>query len=109
MNQDALTADPASSRRDHTPEFLLGEWAASTAPVYCRNLGGAILAANTAFSRKVGHAIPEIAGRDASTFINPEDLVAFETANAELGRPPHQAAPMHRWLTPQGWRWIGSV
>jgi PAS domain S-box-containing protein len=107
MSQDALVEGPAAARNVRTPDELLGEWAASAAPVYCRSMGGLMLAANPSFSRKVGHPVHEICGREAASFVNPDDLSAYEAANVELRRPPHQAAPTHRWLTPQGWRWIG--
>src|SRR5208283_2218085 len=38
--------------------------------------------------------------------IHPEDAPAYASAEADLMRPPHQVTRVHRWLTPQGWRWM---
>jgi PAS domain S-box-containing protein len=59
-----------------------------------------------AFARKVGQPAAGLAGLNVGKFINPDDVAAHEAANAELVQPPHQAASTHRWLTPQGWRWM---
>jgi PAS domain S-box-containing protein len=88
-------------------EILLGAWADATAPVYCRDLAGRILAANPAFMRKFGRTVAELPGLEAASLINSDDMALYQSAAAELNRPPHQAARSHRWLTPQGWRWMG--
>ena len=88
------------------PEAMLGPWADSATPVYCRDLSGCLLAGNAAFMRKFGRAAQEMPNLSIASLINPEDMVMFRSAAAELGRPPHQAARTHRWLTPQGWRWM---
>jgi PAS domain S-box-containing protein len=103
--QTEVAGSPESSS-ELTPATLLGEWAASTAPAYCRDQHGRILAANAAFTRKFGQPIQDVAGRDAARFINPDDLGLYEAAEAELAQPPYQAASSHRWMTPQGWRWM---
>jgi PAS domain S-box-containing protein len=106
MNRESPVAASAEPPAAHPAVNLLGEWANSTAPAYCRDLCGRILAANGAFARKFGQPLHELAGRDTTRFINPDDLASYEAAEAELARPPHAAASSHRWLTPQGWRWI---
>jgi len=88
------------------PESLLGPWTGSTTPVYCRDLHGCLIAANQAFLRKFGRTPAELPGLPIAELINPDDMAVFGSAAAELSRPPHQAARVHRWLTPQGWRWL---
>jgi PAS domain S-box-containing protein len=88
------------------PVTLLGPWTDVTAPVYCRDLEGRLLAANPAFLRKFGRTSANIPGLMVADLINPEDLPVYRSAAKELSRPPHQAARAHRWLTPQGYRWI---
>jgi PAS domain S-box-containing protein len=105
-HRESALATPDCPRPAAPRETLLGEWAASTAPSYCRDLCGRILVANAAFARKFGRPVQDITGQPAARFINPDDLPLFESADAELARPPHQTASSHRWLTPQGWRWI---
>jgi two-component system, cell cycle sensor histidine kinase and response regulator CckA len=87
-------------------ETLIGPWSDTTAPVYCRDLAGRILAANSAFMRKFGRTASELPTLAASGLINSDDLPQYQSAAAELSRPPHQATRSHRWLTPQGWRWM---
>jgi len=106
MNRESPVAASAEPPDAQPAVNLLGEWANSTTPAYCRDLCGRILAANGAFARKFGQPLHELAGRDTTRFINPDDLASYEAAEAELARPPHAAASSHRWLTPQGWRWI---
>jgi PAS domain S-box-containing protein len=88
------------------PEALLGPWTDATAPVYCRDLTGRVLAANSAFMRKFGRTTTELPGLTAQSLINSDDMPMYHSAAAELARSPHQAARSHRWLTPQGWRWM---
>ncbi len=88
------------------PEFILGPWSDSTAPVYSRDLAGRIIGANAAFMRKFGRMSNELPGLATASLINPDDLSLYESAADELDRPPHKAARAHRWLTPHGWRWM---
>ena len=87
------------------PEAGLGEWAASAAPVYCRDPAGSLLAANPAFVRKFRRPATELAGTVISSFVHPDDLSGFTAAAARMGSPTPEAARTHRWLTLQGWRW----
>jgi PAS domain S-box-containing protein len=89
------------------PENLLGAWIDAAAPVYCRDLSGRILAANPSFMRKFGRTSSDLQGLSAATLINSDDISLYQSAAAELARPPYQATRSHRWLTPQGWRWMG--
>jgi PAS domain S-box-containing protein len=38
--------------------------------------------------------------------VHPDDMPAYASAEEELKKPPHQVTRIHRWLTPQGWRWM---
>ncbi len=83
-------------------EPWLGAWAASTDPVYCRDLRGAILEANPSFVHKFGRS----AGQGLPGLLHPDDEPVVSAAEAELTRPPHRLTSEHRWLTPQGVRWF---
>ncbi len=101
----APSSPAAAPAQELTPETLLGAWIDSPTPVYCRDFSGRLIAANPAFLRRFAR------GTDArmvslTALINPEDLMAFHSAEIELLRPPHQASRSHRWLSPQGWRWM---
>jgi two-component system cell cycle sensor histidine kinase/response regulator CckA len=103
----ALDTAPVTAPSGEPPlEALLGPWTASTTPVYCRDLHGRLVVANPAFLRKFGRTAAEIPGLPITELINADDMAVFRSAAAELSRPPHQAARVHRWLTPQGWRWL---
>lgn len=101
----AAAADIAPGR-EITPEEILGGWIDSNFPVYCRDVSGRIVAVNVSFVRKFGRPASELRGFPAASFINADDLVHYSSAAVELARPPYQAVRTHRWLTPQGWRWI---
>ena len=88
------------------PASALSAWANSSSPAYCRDLSGQLLAANVAFTRKFGRGASVQAHDSVQGLINPEDISAYTSAEAELKRPPHQVTRCHRWLTPQGWRWM---
>ncbi|HYC72689.1 MAG TPA: PAS domain S-box protein [Opitutaceae bacterium] len=89
------------------PEAWLGAWSGSAAPVYCRDWSGRVLAANAAFARRFGRSADEFAGTPLATLVHADDLGAVARAEDDLRRPPHRSASESRWLTPQGWRWIG--
>jgi PAS domain S-box-containing protein len=96
----ALVKDGAQS------ESALGAWAASAAPAYCRDMSGRLLASNVAFNRKFGRGGTKTSLDAVLALIHPEDAPAYASAEADLMRPPHQVTRVHRWLTPQGWRWM---
>ncbi len=88
------------------PASALSAWATSAAPAYCRDLEGHLLASNVAFTRKFGRGALVPARESVPALIHPDDVSAYHSAEAELKRPPHQVTRVHRWLTPQGWRWM---
>jgi two-component system cell cycle sensor histidine kinase/response regulator CckA len=102
LTLDAGAATDASAIADR----LLGPWAGSTSPVYCRDAAGRFLAANPAFSRRFGRAAAALAGRVIGELLHRDDLAALQAADSELRRAPHQAEHQSRWRTAQGWRWF---
>lgn len=89
-----------------TPDTSLAAWENSADPVYCRDLGGRILAVNVSFARRFGRSSADLVGLVVSDLVWPEDVTAFESVLEELSRPPHRAVGEHRWRTPQGIRWF---
>lgn len=84
----------------------LGAWETSADCVYCRDLSGVIVAANTAFGRKFGSE-PRMAGSTRTAdLVSAEDAEVFRKANTALLRPPHRGVSEQRWITPQGVRWF---
>ena len=84
---------------------LLGGWAASVFPAYCRDPEGRLLAVNRAFLGKFtvprgGHA------EHVQELLHPEDAAGLAATLAALRLPPHRTAREQRWRTPQGWRWV---
>jgi two-component system cell cycle sensor histidine kinase/response regulator CckA len=100
LDDGAATAVPVIAER------LLGPWAGSTSPVYCRDDTGRLIAANPAFGRRFGRDTDALAGRTVRDFIHRDDAAALQAADAELRRAPHQAEHQSRWRTAQGWRWF---
>ncbi|MBI2517581.1 MAG: PAS domain S-box protein [Opitutae bacterium] len=88
------------------PEALLGAWAGSAALVYCRDWQGLLLAANHAFARKFGCIAAELPGKPVTTFLHQDDAAVLTIADTDLRSSTHRTNREHRWLTPQGWRWI---
>jgi PAS domain S-box-containing protein len=88
------------------PNFYLGEWTQSNAPVYCRDQTGRILAVNAAFARKVGRTAEELRGMSALQCLHPDDAPAFRAGLTREGGNSSELARTQRWLTPQGWRWF---
>ncbi len=86
-------------------ENLLGAWAASVFPVYCRDPEGRLLAANRAF---LGKFSLSRGGQPAAVqeLLHPEDAAGLAAGLAALRLPPHRHTREQRWRTPQGWRWI---
>ena len=87
-------------------DALLGPWANSADPAYCRDIAGRLLAVNQAFARKFGRAAGEWPGLPLATILHADDQSSPASVPAELARPPHRTAREHRCDTPQGWRWI---
>ncbi len=103
----ALTFEAgAATDAPATAEPLLGPWAGSTSPVYCRDVHGCIMAANQAFDRRFGRSSQSFAGRTVVDFIHRDDAPVLMAADAELRRGPPQSEHQSRWRTPQGWRWF---
>ena len=99
-------ADRALVKDGVQAESALGAWAASAAPAYCRDLGGRLLESNLAFNRKFGRGGTKTPLDAVLALIHPEDAPAYASGETDLLRPPHQVTRVHRWLTPQGWRWM---
>jgi PAS domain S-box-containing protein len=87
-------------------EALLGPWANSADPAYCRDHEGRLLAVNQAFARKFGRAPAEWPGTPLAEIMHAEDAATLASVLPELARPPHRAQREHRYDTPQGWRWL---
>ncbi|MGH7997240.1 MAG: ATP-binding protein [Opitutaceae bacterium] len=86
---------------------MLGEWADSQAPVYCRDAVGRIVGANPSFLRRFGRPPADLIGAPVVDWLHPEDAPGFLTT---LEAPPGTSGPessrTQRWQTPQGWRWF---
>ncbi|MBI2815129.1 MAG: PAS domain S-box protein [Opitutae bacterium] len=103
----ATSAVPLEALHPATPfDTLLGPWAHSADPAYCRDLDGRLLAVNQAFARKFGRAAAEWPGVSLGSILHADDQGSPATVPAELARPPYRTAREHRCDTPQGWRWI---
>ncbi len=87
-------------------DSLLGPWANSADPAYCRDLEGRLLVVNQAFARKFGKAAAEWRGAPLTAIVHVDDNAALATVLDELGRAPHRVLREHRCDTPQGWRWF---
>lgn len=87
-------------------DALLGPWAHSADPAYCRDQAGRLLAVNHAFARKFGKAAAEWTGTPLSAILHADDGAALAGIVAELERPPYRVTREHRCDTPQGWRWF---
>lgn len=106
MHTWSTFADRALMQEGPQPASTLSAWATSAAPAYCRDLSGRLLATNVAFSRKFGRGGSMAAHETVLPLVHPEDAAAYASGEAELKKPPHQVTRVHRWLTPQGWRWM---
>ncbi|HEY3757938.1 MAG TPA: PAS domain S-box protein [Opitutaceae bacterium] len=103
MTDSALLARPSAAADGAA---RLGEWAQSSAPVFCRDCNGRIALANPSFLRKFGRSLDEFRSMSAIQCVHPDDAAGFRSA---FGRQPSSApetARTQRWLTPQGWRWM---
>ncbi len=87
-------------------DALLGPWANSADPAYCRDLEGRLLAVNQAFARKFGRAAAEWPGTPLAEILQSDAAGALHSVATELARPPHRTTREHRCDTPQGWRWF---
>ena len=87
-------------------DALLGPWANSADPAYCRDQEGRLLAVNQAFARKFGRIASEWPGTPLIEILQADDAAALSSVMVELARPPHRATREHRCDTPQGWRWF---
>ena len=94
-------ADPPSAL-----DALLGPWASSADPAYCRDLAGRLLVVNQAFARKFGRAAVEWQNVPLNEIVHPDDCAALGRVFTELAHPPHRLLSEHRCNTPQGWRWV---
>ncbi len=93
----------------HSPlsfDALLGPWANSADPAYCRDEEGRLLAVNQAFARKFGRGASEWPGTSVRDIMQLEENAALSSVMVELARPPHRATRQHRCDTPQGSRWF---
>ncbi|PTX90865.1 PAS domain-containing sensor histidine kinase [Opitutus sp. ER46] len=84
----------------------LGPWATSADFAYCRDPQGRILAVNVSFARKFGRAAASFTDRPVSELVHAEDAPVLESSVLEVAQPPYQARTEHRWMTPQGIRWL---
>ena len=89
-----------------TFDALLGPWANSADPAYCRDPEGRLLAVNQAFARKFGRAATDWPGTPVTEILQMEDAAGFASVEVELARHPHRATREYRCDTPQGWRWF---
>ncbi len=87
-------------------DALIGPWANSANPVYCRDQEGRLLAVNEAFARKFGRPATKWVGLSLDEILQAEDRGAFAGVTSELERAPYRAVREYRCDTLQGWRWI---
>ncbi len=87
-------------------DALLGPWANSADPAYCRDQEGRLLAVNQAFARKFGRLAAEWPGTPLTEILQAEDAAGLASVEVELARHPHRATREYRCDTPQGWRWF---
>jgi PAS domain S-box-containing protein len=86
---------------------LLGAWAQSAALVFCRDPAGRLLACNPAFARKFGLQPRDAVGQSVHTWLHPEDTPPHADSERALALAAAPVKGESRWLTPQGWRWLG--
>ncbi|HZZ57085.1 MAG TPA: PAS domain S-box protein [Opitutaceae bacterium] len=103
MSDSALLARPSAAA---DIAARLGEWAQSSAPVYCRDAQGRIFLANTSFLRKFGRSLEELRSISAVQCVHPDDAAGFRAAFGRVPSSAPEPARTQRWLTPQGWRWM---
>jgi len=87
-------------------DALLGPWANSADPTYCRDQEGRLLVVNQAFARKFGRAVSEWPGTALNDILQADDANGLSSVISDLARPPHRVVRDHRCDTPQGWRWF---
>ena len=87
-------------------EALLGPWAQSADPAYCRDQAGQFLAVNQAFARKFGRGLSEWPGTALKAILPADGLNLVGDLTADLDRPPYRLTRELRCDTPQGWRWL---
>ncbi len=84
----------------------LGPWSQGAELAYCRSLDGMILEANVAFARKLGRPPTDLQNRPLVELVHVDDAGQLQATLDEIARPPHRTTAYHRWLTPQGVRWL---
>lgn len=95
-----------AARTPPSIDELLGPWANSADPAYCRDRDGRLLAVNQAFARKFGRSAAEWPGTMLADILQADDGAALPAVFADLARPPHRIVKEQRCDTPQGWRWF---
>jgi two-component system, cell cycle sensor histidine kinase and response regulator CckA len=88
------------------PPDRLGPWAHSADLAYCRSLDGRILDANVSFARKFGRPVAALENAAVAELLHPDDGPILQSTHGELARTARPAATEHRWVTPQGIRWL---
>lgn len=102
-----VTSDPGAwANGISTPDNLLGAWATSADPVYCRNLQDRIIAENASFTRKFGRDLGLPTHSEVTVLVYPDDVPIFQKTATVLASPPHRSVSEQRWITPQGVRWL---
>jgi PAS domain S-box-containing protein len=84
----------------------LGAWEKSADFAYCRNTAGRILAVNLSFARKFGRPAAELTQMQVADLLHADDVPLLEASTPEVSQPPYRATGEHRWMTPQGVRWL---
>ena len=102
----ASAPSAAAPAVDAPAEGWLGAWEKSADLAYCRDPAGRILAANVSFARKFGRAATAFGEVRVNELVHNDDVTLFEASNAEVCRAPFRSTGEHRWITPQGVRWI---
>jgi PAS domain S-box-containing protein len=87
-------------------EKWLGAWENSADLAYCRDTSGRILAVNLSFARKFGRIAPAYVEVRARDLVHADDVELFDRSELDSARPPFRASTEHRWVTPQGVRWL---
>lgn len=106
MHRRSPFVDVALQQEGTDLATALNAWVNSAAPAYCRDMDGRLIAANTAFNRKFGRGGSIPTPESVLLLIHPDDVPSYSSGETELRAAPFQVTRSHRWLTPQGWRWM---
>ncbi|WP_052360971.1 hybrid sensor histidine kinase/response regulator [Geminisphaera colitermitum] len=81
-------------------------WADSLELAVVHDIEERVLAANSAFARKLGRRISDCSGLVLGDLVHADDVAGWRQAATRINAAPYHIVREHRWHTAQGWRWI---